>query len=186
MKNKINSPLYWTLLTHEDWHIHIAATSEGLCFVGSQNHSLKELADWANARFPGSPLIQDDMKLQPYADELIDYLQGNLKSFAIPCDFHGTPFQMAVWNALCAIPYGQTQSYSDIAHQIQRPAAVRAVGAAIGANPVLITIPCHRVIGKNGALTGYRGGMDMKTKLLQLEQNGALVQGGLQIASSSN
>jgi methylated-DNA-[protein]-cysteine S-methyltransferase len=74
-----------------------------------------------------------------------------------------------VWNALCEIPYGQTQSYSDIANYIAKPASVRAVGTAIGANPVLISVPCHRVIGKNGSLTGYRGGLDMKTKLLQLE-----------------
>ena len=73
-------------------------------------------------------------------------------------DYKGTSFQMAVWNALCQIPYGQTFTYSDIANQIGKPAAVRAVGAAIGANPLLITVPCHRVIGKSGALTGYRGG----------------------------
>lgn len=179
---KLNSPIYWTILTHENWNMHIAATTEGLCFVGSQNHPLDELADWSAARFPGSMLIHDDAKLQPYAFELIEYLQGSRKSFTMPFDFYGTPFQLAVWNALCAIPYGQTKSYSDIAEQIQKPAAVRAVGAAIGANPVLITVPCHRVIGKNGALTGYRGGMEMKTKLLQLEQNGVLLDGGLQHA----
>ncbi|MCZ2991702.1 MGMT family protein, partial [Acinetobacter baumannii] len=71
---------------------------------------------------------------------------------------------------LCDIPYGQTRSYSDIAQQIQKPTAVRAIGRAIGANPILITVPCHRVIGKNGSLTGYRGGMEMKTQLLELER----------------
>ncbi|RXZ77651.1 methylated-DNA--[protein]-cysteine S-methyltransferase [Paenibacillaceae bacterium] len=83
----------------------------------------------------------------------------------------GTPFQKAVWKALCEIPYGQTRSYSDIAHQIQKSAAVRAVGTAIGTNPILITVTCHRVIGKNGSLTGYRGGMEMKMILLELERN---------------
>ena len=170
MSNKTNSPIYWTLLTHEDWHMHIAASSEGLCYVGSQNQPFVELADWVNMRFPGSTLSQDDEKLQPYTAELIEYLQGMRKSFTVPFDVYGTAFQMAVWNALCSIPHGQTKSYSDIAHEIQKPAAVRAVGTAIGANPVLIAVPCHRVIGKNGALTGYRGGMDMKSKLLQLER----------------
>jgi methylated-DNA-[protein]-cysteine S-methyltransferase len=179
MGNKTNSSIYWTLLTHEYWNLHIAATSEGLCYVGSQNQPFEELAEWSNARFPDSTLIRDEEKLQPYAHELIEYLQGTRKSFTVPFDFLGTPFQLAVWNALCSIPYGQTKSYSDIANQIQRPAAVRAVGAAIGANPVLITVPCHRVIGKNGALTGYRGGMDMKKKLLHLERDGVLVEGGL-------
>ena len=179
---KLNSPIYWTILTHENWNMHIAATTEGLCYVGSQNRLLDELTDWSAARFPGSMLIRDDAQLQPYADELLEYLQGSRKSFTMPFDFYGTPFQLAVWNALCTIPYGQTKSYSDIAEQIQKPAAVRAVGAAIGANPVLITVPCHRVIGKNGALTGYRGGIDMKTKLLQLEQSAVLLDGGLQHA----
>lgn len=179
MRNKTNSPIYWTLLTHKNWNMHIAATSKGLCYVGSQNQPIEELAEWSNARFPGSTLIRDDEKLQAYADELIEYLQGTRKSFTVPYDLHGTPFQLAVWDALCNIPYGQTKSYSDIAHQIQKSAAVRAVGTAIGANPILITIPCHRVIGKNGALTGYRGGMDMKTKLLLLEQNDVLIKGGL-------
>lgn len=182
MGKKKNSTLYWSRLTHEDWNMHIAATSEGLCYVGSQNQPIEEMSDWAAARFPGSSIIRDDGKLQPYADELIQYLQRTRQSFTVPFDFYGTPFQLTVWSALCNIPYGQTVSYSDIANQILRPAAVRAVGAAIGANPVLITVPCHRVIGKNGALTGYRGGMDMKTKLLQLERDGLLVEGGLQHA----
>lgn len=179
MKNKRYLTIYWTLLTHENWNMHIAATSEGLCYVGSQNQPFDELAGWAKVRFPGSTLVQNDELLQPYASELVEYLQGTRKSFNIPFDFHGTPFQLAVWNALCDIPYGQTKSYSEIAEQIEKPAAVRAVGSAIGANPVLITVPCHRVIGKNGALTGYRGGMDMKKMLLNLEKNDLAVDGGL-------
>jgi methylated-DNA-[protein]-cysteine S-methyltransferase len=172
MSNQSSTPIYWTLFMHGDWAMHIAATAEGLCYVGSQNQPYEELASWAKARLPVSTLIQDDEKLQPYAVQLRQYLEGTRKSFTVPFNYHGTTFQLAVWNALCNIPYGQTKSYSDIAQQIQKPAAVRAVGSAIGANPVLITVPCHRVIGKNGALTGYRGGMDMKTKLLQLEQAG--------------
>ncbi len=152
--------------------MYIAATSNGLSYVGSQNQPFEELVAWSTARFPNHVLIQDDERLKPYAVELTDYLQGTRRNFTVPFDFPGTAFQQVVWNALCEIPYGETKSYSDIAEHIQRPAAVRAVGAAIGANPVLITVPCHRVIGKSGALTGYRGGMDMKTRLLQLEQDG--------------
>ncbi len=173
MGNKSNAPIYWSLLTHGDWNLYIAAADEGLCFIGSQNQPFEELAEWSAARSTGSTLIREDEKLQPYATELVEYLQGARDSFTFPFAFHGTPFQVAVWKALCDIPYGQTKSYSDIAHHIQKPASVRAVGAAIGANPILITVPCHRVIGKNGALTGYRGGLDMKTKLLQLERDGA-------------
>lgn len=177
MESKNNRAIYWTLFVHEEWGLYMAATLKGLCYVGSQKKPLEELTNWVESRFPGSSLVQDDEKLKPYATELIEYFQGKRRAFTVPFDFDGTPFQLAVWNALCEIPYGQTQSYSDIANHIQKPASVRAVGTAIGANPVLITIPCHRVIGKNGSLTGYRGGLDMKTKLLQLESESAMVEG---------
>lgn len=170
MTPKKSSSLYWSLFSYENWKVYIAATKKGLCFVGSQNQPFEELVKWANHYFPGNDLIQDDEKLQPFADELIRYFQGKLNRFTIPIFYRGTLFQKAVWKALCDIPYGQTRSYSDIARQILRPNAVRAIGRAIGANPILITVPCHRVIGKNGSLTGYRGGMEMKTQLLELER----------------
>lgn len=168
-----NKPtLYWSLLKYKDWKFYIASTSKGLVFVGSQNKPFEELSEWAMKRFPGSYLVEDGEKLEPYAVELIQYIEGKRQTFTVPFNYNGTPFQIAVWNALCEIPYGETKSYSDIANAINKPAAVRAVGAAIGANPVLITVPCHRVVGKNGALTGYRGGLEMKTKLLDLENQG--------------
>ncbi|GAA0835586.1 methylated-DNA--[protein]-cysteine S-methyltransferase [Bifidobacterium pullorum subsp. gallinarum] len=165
-----NTIIYWTRLTYDNWNVYLAATKEGLCYVGSQDKPLEELADWVNARFPGSELVRDDAKMQVYSEELAEYFQGNRDRFEMPMDYKGTAFQSAVWNALCHIPYGETYTYTDIANQIGKPAAVRAVGAAIGANPLLITVPCHRVIGKSGALTGYRGGLEMKTWLLQLER----------------
>ncbi|KGE17434.1 methylated-DNA--[protein]-cysteine S-methyltransferase [Paenibacillus wynnii] len=175
MRKLTNEVIYWTLLKHEAWKIYIAATSKGLCYVGSQDKPFEELAAWGSARYPGGTLGQEDGELQPYAVELIDFLKGVRKSFTFPMDFRGTPFQLAVWNALCEIPYGQTWSYSDVAAHIQKPTSVRAVGTAIGANPILITVPCHRVIGKNGTLTGYRGGLNMKMQLLDLERTSSLV-----------
>lgn len=172
METNINTRIYWTLLTYKDWSFYLAATEKGLCYVGSQQKPFDEMRDWIKHRVPGSELMKNDEKMQPYATELTEYLRGERQTFSIPFDYRGTPFQLAVWNALCEIPYGQTWSYSDIASHIQNPAAVRAVGAAIGANPILITVPCHRVIGKNGTLTGYRGGLEMKTQLLQLERGG--------------
>ena len=100
----------------------------------------------------------------------MEYLEGKRKDFTLSFDYNGTAFQQAVWKALCEIPYGQTKSYSDVANHINKPAAVRAVGAAIGKNPILITVFCHRVIGKDGSLTGFRGGLEMKKQLLELEQ----------------
>ncbi|MGM1049497.1 MAG: methylated-DNA--[protein]-cysteine S-methyltransferase [Bacillota bacterium] len=168
-------PIYWTLLNDAEWSLHMAATKEGLCFVGSHNQAIDELIDWAQTRYPGSPIIRDDEMLLPYVKELLEYLRGERKIFSKPIDVRGTPFQIAVWNALSEIPYGLTKSYSDIAQHIQKPFSVRAVGTAIGANPLLITVPCHRVIGKNGSLTGYRGGLEMKTRLLELEKKDLVI-----------
>lgn len=88
----------------------------------------------------------------------------------VPIEPHGTVFQLRVWNALCAIPYGQTRSYSDIAQSIGQPQAARAVGNACRHNPILLLIPCHRVVGKNNQLTGFAAGLDNKRTLLQMEQ----------------
>ena len=101
--------------------------------------------------------------------ELLEYLSGARRSFDLPLDPAGTDFQRAVWEALGTIPYGQTRTYGEIAAAVGRPKAVRAVGQANHVNPLPIFIPCHRVVGKNGALTGYAGGLDLKGALLALE-----------------
>ena len=101
--------------------------------------------------------------------QLQEYFAGTRRQFDVPLDFAGTTFQKEVWQALLTIPFGQTRSYGEIARQIGRPAAVRAVGAANGKNPVSIIAPCHRVIGANGALTGFAGGLEAKQTLLALE-----------------
>lgn len=176
MKSKNKPTIYWSLLKYKDWNFYIASTFKGLCYVGSQNKPFDELSELAKKRFPESPLVEGVEKLEPYAVEIIEYLEGKRKTFTVPFDYNGTAFQLAVWNALCEIPYGQTKSYSDIANFINKPAAVRAVGAAIVANPILITVPCHRVVGKDGSLTGYRGGLEMKTQLLELERQGSIKQ----------
>ncbi len=162
--------IYWAYIEHDQWKFYLAATPEGLCYIGSQGQPYDEMEVWLHARRPESTIIHDEHQLQPYIEEMIQYLSGERQQFTIRHDFQGTSFQIQVWQALLQIPYGATWSYSDIAQHIGRPAAVRAVGAAIGANPFLITIPCHRVIGKSGALTGYRGGLNMKTTLLDLEK----------------
>ncbi|WP_138754139.1 methylated-DNA--[protein]-cysteine S-methyltransferase [Paenibacillus sinopodophylli] len=169
MNQPASQQLYWSLLQYDDMDIHLAATSKGLCFVGSPGQSLAELEKAMHKRFPIGEWVHNDDMLEPYKKELIAYWQGTRISFTIPLDYAGTAFQLAIWDTLCHIPYGQTLSYSDIAQAIARPTASRAVGAAIGANPLLIAIPCHRVIGKRGALTGYRGGIPMKMRLLDLE-----------------
>lgn len=104
--------------------------------------------------------------------QLNDYFAGRRQSFLLKLDFAGTEFQKKVWNALTTIPFGETRSYGQIARQIGRPKASRAVGAANGKNPISIIAPCHRVIGSNGKLTGFAGGLDTKARLLKLESRG--------------
>ncbi len=98
------------------------------------------------------------------------YFAGELREFQLPLDMRGTDFQLRVWRQLRTIPYGETRSYSEIARAIQAPNAVRAVGAANGANPISIVVPCHRVIGSSGKLVGYGGGLALKKRLLDLER----------------
>ena len=113
--------------------------------------------------------------LQEASRQLHAYLSGVLTTFALPLSPHGTPFQQKVWDALLEIPYGATISYGELAKRIGNPKACRAVGMANNRNPIAIVIPCHRVIGANGSLTGYGSGLELKCQLLLLEQGN---QGG--------
>lgn len=103
--------------------------------------------------------------------QLSDYFDGELKTFDLPLKPEGTPFQLKVWEALRTIPYGETRSYGDIARQIGNPKACRAVGMGNHNNPIAIVVPCHRVIGADGSLTGYGGGLPIKRQLLELENH---------------
>ncbi len=164
--------LHWTELREGEWRLIIAATEEGLVFIGSQGGSVDELTEWASRQYRhGFELIRDNDKLASYTAQLIEYLQGKRHAFDLPTALRGTSFQQSVWAAMSEIGYGDTATYSQIAQRIGKPEAVRAVGTAIGRNPALIVLPCHRVVGKNGALTGYRGGLEMKDRLLRLERN---------------
>jgi methylated-DNA-[protein]-cysteine S-methyltransferase len=113
---------------------------------------------------------QDDEVLAKTRKQVDEYLSGNRRVFDIPLLMVGTDFQKSVWSALSKVPYGATSTYSQIARDINNQRAVRAVGNAIGANPVSIIIPCHRIIGSDGELVGYGGGLSIKERLLKLEQ----------------
>lgn len=111
-----------------------------------------------------------DMKYKEYHKEIIEYLEGNRREFTLPLDLIGTDFQRKVWKGLLDIPYGEIRTYKDIAETIGNPKAYRAVGNALNKNPVLIVVPCHRVIGSNGQLVGFGGGLELKRWLLDLER----------------
>ena len=117
---------------------------------------------------PGAPEGETPLTLQAAA-ELDEYFAGKRTAFTVPLSPHGTQFQQAVWEALRAIPYGRTRTYGEIAAAVGRPRAARAVGMANHDNPLLIFTPCHRVVGKNGALTGFACGLEVKRRLLELE-----------------
>lgn len=164
-----STDIYWSIFKNKNWTFHLAATDSGLCCITLPSETLDTFEHWMTKHFPHSRLIHDESKLLPYQQQLMEYFAGTRREFTFLLDLRGTPFQVEVWRALLNIPYGETRSYSDIATTIGRATAVRAVGAANGANPIPFAIPCHRVIGKNGTLTGYRGGLDVKAELLRLE-----------------
>jgi methylated-DNA-[protein]-cysteine S-methyltransferase len=116
----------------------------------------------------------DDTPFAEATAQLQAYFAGELKEFTIQLRLHGTPFQQAVWDQLRRIPYGETRSYGDLADALGNPGASRAVGLANGKNPIGIIVPCHRVVGANGSLTGYGGGLDRKQRLLDFESGAAL------------
>lgn len=146
--------------------IFLAATNKGLCFV---SNDYEEMVQWL-AKRSFYEIEHAPEKLQSYTKIFTEYFQGIPVDFTpITLDIVGTEFQQNVWKELLKIGYGQCCSYSDIAQAIGKPTAVRAVASAIGKNPILLVIPCHRVIGKNGKLTGFRSGIPLKEKLLDLE-----------------
>ena len=142
----------------------------GLWFAGQRHWPMQLQSKQAESVWPAQP---DHPVLRQTAEQLAQYFAGERTVFVLPLDLSGgTAFQRAVWQALRAISAGQTCSYRAISVAIAKPSAVRAVGAAVGRNPISIIVPCHRVLGANGALTGYAGGLDRKTALLNLETAG--------------
>lgn len=151
-----------------------AGRLSGLYFVGQRDDPGPGTAI-ALAELPASDTSADRRVLERARDQVDAYFAGRSSSFDLPLDLHGTPFQQSVWQALLTIPFGRTVSYGDIATSCGRPAAVRAVGRAVGSNPVSIIVPCHRVIGRDGSMTGFGGGIERKQALLALEAgNGSL------------
>ena len=149
--------------------IWVAATGTSICAVGIGTKQPDAFFAWL-ARRLGPELPREDPKtLSPALAQLREYFSRIRREFDLPLEVWGTPFQKAVWAQVARIPYGTTTTYGEIAQRVGRPEAARAVGAAVGANPLSIFIPCHRVIGADGSLTGYGGGLEMKAALLQLE-----------------
>jgi AraC family transcriptional regulator of adaptative response/methylated-DNA-[protein]-cysteine methyltransferase len=147
----------------------VAATEKGICAV--RLGSLEtELESAVRDEFSAAHIQRDDGKLKRWVSEILEHLAGKRPALDLPLDVQATAFQRLVWEALRAIPYGSTSSYSDVAQAIKRPSAVRAVARACATNPVALVIPCHRVIREDQSLGGYRWGLERKRGLLERER----------------
>jgi len=144
----------------------IIGSQKGVCYLGPDDNKHQ----FSRRQQNGVRIQEETLHNQNVVTELDTYFSGNLRKFTIPIDLRGTDFQCSVWKKLLDIPYGETVSYAHVARAVGRPDGPRAVGQAVGRNPVSIIVPCHRVIGKNGSLTGYGGGLPRKIALLKLEK----------------
>ncbi len=169
--------MHYTLAPTPFGLILLAATHHGVTWIGihdSADYLEAELrADYARAE-----VIHDNAWAAPLAASVVAAMTGDATELDLPMDIRATPFQLQVWRALCAIPRGATRAYGAIASGLGRPEASRAVGHANGSNPTAIIIPCHRVVGASGALTGYRWGVEYKRRLLEHEASGAPLRRG--------
>jgi AraC family transcriptional regulator of adaptative response/methylated-DNA-[protein]-cysteine methyltransferase len=146
----------------------LAATPKGICWL-SFGDTDKEMETALRKEFPKAEVSRDNASLKPWLDELQRHFAGEQPHLDLPLDVRATAFQRRVWDALLAIPYGETRSYKQVAEAIGSPTAVRAVARACATNPVAVVVPCHRVIGTDGKLHGYAGGLHRKKKLLEAE-----------------
>ena len=157
--------LYASAIHWEGWTFHILSSPLGLRLVDLDGTPFSALADRLRAR-----VVPDDEPNAKVMSQLREYLRGDRQTFTLPLDVRGTPFQISVWDAVRGVPYGTLRTYGDLARRIGRPSATRAVGQAVGANPLALVVPCHRIVGASGGLVGYRGGLPLKERLLALER----------------
>jgi len=154
---------FYTTMDSPIGRLRVSCTQKGLLRLdigrGSPRDRATQRLEW----------VESAAKTAPVVRELEEYFSGRRHEFTVPLDLRGTPFQLRVWKALARIPYGKTRSYGDIARQVGRPLAFRAVGQANHRNPIAIIVPCHRVVAADGTLGGYGGGLNMKRFLLNLE-----------------
>lgn len=150
--------------------LRIASSDKGLAYVELPNESGRGFGGWRKTHAPDAKVIDRRTPNDPYIDQLLEYTEGTRLTFEFELDLRATKFQRSVYKHVAKIGYGETLTYADIAVAIDNPKSVRAVGAANGANPIPLVIPCHRVIASSGALQGYAGGVDLKARLLAMEQ----------------
>lgn len=152
--------------------LRLASTSAGLAYVELPRASGRGMSGWLRRCMPDAQCVEGFTPNRDAIRQIVEYLEGKRSEFDLALDLRGTVFQLEVWSALREIPYGETRSYAQQAVVVGRPKAVRAVGTANGSNPLSLVVPCHRVIASGGKLGGYGGGLELKAKLLAMEQTG--------------
>jgi methylated-DNA-[protein]-cysteine S-methyltransferase len=161
----LSEKLYASAIHWEGWTFHILSSAAGLRLVDLHGTPFPVLAERLHAR-----VVPDDEPNALILTQLREYLHGTRRGFTLPTDLRGTPFQLCVWKSVAGIPYGAVTTYGELARETGHSSATRAVGQAVGANPIAPVIPCHRVIGASGGLVGYGGGLPLKERLLALER----------------
>ena len=160
--------IIYTIVNCSLGYLLVAATNQGICAI-KLGDCPEELTRVLLSEFERAEVIRDDQIYQNWIEQILNFIAGKEPNLDLPLDIRGTAFQQQVWQALQQIPYGETRTYSDLAKDLERPKATRAIGNACGANPIALIIPCHRVIRSDGRLGGYRWGIERKQKLLARE-----------------
>ncbi len=161
--------IFYTIVHSDLGYLLVATTDKGICSLKIGDHAenlVKILAD----EFNQATIIYDDKSYQNWLEKILDFVAEKKYNLDLPIDIHGTDFQKKVWQALQNIPYGETRTYQEIANELGKPKANRAVGNACGANPIALIIPCHRVVCSDGSIGGYHWGIERKQKLLAREK----------------
>lgn len=166
------------MLTYDRFSTHIGQLTvvkneRGVCFIGLPSVTIDLVQAWANRHFPGESLRPGPAPFERERRELREYAEGRRTTFTFPLDHHNTPFSLQVLEEVGRVPYGKTASYGAIARRVGRPRSARAVGRAMATNPLPLVIPCHRIVGSGGSLTGFGGGLALKKELLRLESHRA-------------
>ncbi|MFB0516964.1 MAG: methylated-DNA--[protein]-cysteine S-methyltransferase [Candidatus Neomarinimicrobiota bacterium] len=149
--------------------ITIVKSARGVCYIGLPSPPMAQVEAWVRRHFPGESLRPAAGPFDRERSELSEYIAGRRMTFTFPLDHRNTPFALQALVEVSRVPYGKTATYGDIARRVGQPRAARAVGQALAANPLALAIPCHRIVGRDGSLTGYGGGLALKKQLLQLE-----------------
>lgn len=149
--------------------LRVVCSEKGLAYLELPHQNGRGLGGWMKTHASDGRLVDGGASNDAVIDQILEYAEGRRRVFELDLDLRATPFQLAVYQQVAKIPFGETLAYCEIAERLGQPKAVRAVGAANGANPIPLVIPCHRVIARGGALQGYAGGLELKARLLAME-----------------